>query len=188
MGMIDFCKGFFVFDKSWIHENEFCQSLSHAEFRVLIYLLSSGLKISQRDQKYKRGDLIASLYGRSKILFVNVSQPTIAEKCPVDRATAYKALKKFREFGAVIRVPDVKDNGDNDLYIIGFENNRKDKAGKQEYYLVDSIPIRTGQKLPDRHKKFIATHYKDELFGTSDMIWSDLFGMGNDSKLKNETC
>ena len=77
MGMIDFCKGFFVFDKSWIHDNKFFQSLSHAEFRILLYLLSSALKSSKRDQKYKRGDLIASLYQRNKLLVVNASQRTI---------------------------------------------------------------------------------------------------------------
>jgi hypothetical protein len=186
MGMIDFCKGFFVFDKSWIHDNKFFQSLSHAEFRILLYLLSSAIKTSKRDQKYKRDELIASLYQKNKLLVVNASQRTIAEKCNADRATVYKALIKFKEIGAVIKIPDGKENGANDYYIIGFENHRKDKAGKQEYYLVDSIPIRKGQKLPDKIRSFIQRFYKTESFMQREEIWRDLFGMETDERRERE--
>jgi len=186
MGMIDFCKGFFVFDKSWIHDNEFCQSLSHAEFRVLVYLLSSAIKTSKRDHKYKRDELIASLYQRNKLLVVNASQRRIAEKCNADRKTVYRALNKFKGFGAVIKIPDGKENGANDYYIIGFENHRKDKAGKQEYYLVDSIPIRKGQKLPDKVRSFIQKFYKTESFMQREEIWRDLFGMEKDERRERE--
>ena len=175
MGMIEFNRGFFIFDKSWIHDNEFCQSLSHAEFRILIYLLSSAIKTSKRNYKYKRDELIASLYQRNKLLIVNASQRRIAEKCNADRKTVYMALNKFKEFGAVIKIPDGKENGANDYYIIGFENHRKDKDGKQEYYLVDSISIRAGQKLPDNFKNFIQRAYKG--FTNRDEIWKVLFGM-----------
>jgi DNA-binding MarR family transcriptional regulator len=181
---IEFSKGFFVFDKSWIHENKFVQSLSHADYRILIYLLSSTLKISKRNKDYKRGDLIASLYKKNKILFINITQRTIAEKCSVNRATVCKALKKFKDFGAIIKMPDSKENGANDYYIIGFENHRKDKDGKQEYYLVDSIPVRAGEKLPDSSKDFIRDHHKDDLFWASSLIWEDLFGMGRDTRGK----
>jgi DNA-binding MarR family transcriptional regulator len=182
MGMIEFSKGFFIFDKSWIHDNKFCQSLSHAEFRILIYLLSSGLKSSKKDERYKRGELIASLYRRNKLLVVNASQRTIADRCNADRATVYKALIKFKEFGAVIKIPDGKENGANDYYIIGFESHRKNKAGKQEYYLVDSIPIRTGQKLPDQTRNYIQRFYKGESFMQREEIWRDLFGMENNDR------
>jgi len=172
--MIEFHRGFFTFDKSWILENEFMQSLSHAEFRVMVYLAASTLRISKRDQRYKTGDSLAALYQRNRILFVNVSQPTIAKRCKMDRSTVYEALKKFREFGAVIKVPDAKENGSGDYYIIGFE---KTKEGKQDYFLVDSLPIRAGNKLPDKYKKFIRDHYKDEFFYMSEPMWRDLFGM-----------
>ncbi|MFZ0451948.1 MAG: hypothetical protein WAL98_22175 [Desulfatiglandaceae bacterium] len=181
---IEFSRGFFIFDKTWIHENKFVQSLSHAEFRILIYLLSSALKISKPNKDYKRGDLIASLYKKNKILFINVSQRTIAEKCNVNRATVCKAIKKFKGFGAVIKMPDCKNNGANDYFIIGFENSKKDKDGKQEYYLVDSIPIRTGQKLPDESKDFIRSHHEDDFFWASQLIWRDLFGMEKDNRGK----
>lgn len=176
MGMIEFSKGFFVFDKSWIHDNKFCQSLSHAEFRILIYLLSSGLKISKKDERFKQEDLIASLYQRSRLLAVNASQRTIAAKSKADRGTVIKALRKFKDFGAVIKFPGGKETEHNDPYIIGFEYSKKDKAGKLDYYLVDSIPIRAGQKLPDKYRTFILKHYNDDLFRTSDLIWEDLFG------------
>ena len=181
---IEFSKGFFVFDKSWIHENKFVQSLSHADYRILVYLLSSTLKISKANKEYKRGDLIASLYKKNRILFINVTQRTIAEKCSVNRATVCKALKKFKDFGAVIKMPDGKENGASDYYIIGFENHRKDKDGKQEYYLVDSIPVRAGENLPDSSKDFIRNHHKGDLFWASSLIWKDLFGMGNDRGIK----
>jgi DNA-binding MarR family transcriptional regulator len=175
MATIEFNKGFFIFDKSWILENEFTRSLSNAEYRVLIYLLSSAMKISKRDERYKRGEVIASLYQRNKILFVNASQDRIAERLKMKtRTTAYRALKKFRDFGAAIRVPDGKESGDNDYYIIGFE---KIKEGKHDYFLVDSLPIRAGKRLPDEFREFILNHYKDELFYMSSLIWEDLFGM-----------
>lgn len=175
MAMIEFSKGFFVFDKSWIHDNKFFQSLSHADFRILIYLLSSGLKTSRKDPRFKRGDLLAALYQSNNLLVVNASQRKIAEKCNANRATVYKALNKFKEFGAVIKIPDGKETGANDFYIIGFENHRKDKDGKQEYYLVDSIPIRAGQKLPDKVKNFIQRGYKG--LSNREEIWKVLFGM-----------
>lgn len=179
--MIEFKKGFFVFDKSWIQENEFIRSLSHAEYKILIYLLSSALKISKRDERYKRGDVIASLYQRNKILFVNASQKTIAERCKVNRATAYRALRKFMRFGALIKVPDGKETGNNDYYIIGFE---KIKEGKQDYFLVDSLPIRVGNKLPEQSKDFIRDHYQDWLFSENELIWKDLFGLERDRRIK----
>ena len=179
--MIEFDRGFFTFDKSWILENEFMQSLSHAEFRVMVYLAASTLRISKRDQRYKTGDSIATLYQRNRILFVNVSQPTIAERCKVDRSTVYEALKKFREFGAVIKVPEGKPEVSGDYYILGFE---KTKEGKQDYFLVDSLPIRSGNKLPDKYKEFIRDHYKDEFFSMSDLIWRDLFGMKNEHGIR----
>ena len=175
--LIEFDNGFFVFDKSWILGNKFFQSLSHAEFRVMVYLLSSALKISRRDERYKRGEMIASLYQKNGILFANVSQSTIAERCNVDRATAYKVLKKFDDVGAIIKMSNGQEKGLNNFYILGFQNQRPDKSGKQEYYLVDSIPIRTGKKLPEEVRKFISEHYKGELFGSSSIIWKDLFGM-----------
>jgi predicted transcriptional regulator len=174
---IEFNNGFLVFDKSWIHGNKFFQSLSHAEFRIMVYLLSSALKISKRDERYKRGEIIASLYQKSGILCANVSQRTIAAKCKVDRATVYRALNKFDEIGAIIKMSDGQEKGFNNYYILGFQNQRPDKSGKQEYYLVDSIPIRGGEKLPDGIRKFILEHYKGELFGSSPLIWKDLFGM-----------
>jgi DNA-binding MarR family transcriptional regulator len=178
---IEFNRGFFIFDKSWIQENQFMQSLSHAEYRIMVYLLSSALKISKRDARYKRGELIASLYQRNHILFANVSQSTIADRCGINRATAYKALKKFNDIGAVIKMSEGGKGESNDYFIIGFENHRQDKDGKQEYYLIDSIPIRNGRELPDHIKEFIRGHYKDDLFFMSDLIWEGLFGTGKGS-------
>jgi hypothetical protein len=182
MGMIEFSKGFFVFDKSWIHDNKFFQSLSHAEFRILIYLLSSGLKVSKKDERFKQGDLIPSLYQRSKLLAVNASQRRIAEKSKADRGTVIKALKKFKDFGVVIKFPGGREPEVNDLYIVGFEYSMNDKTGKLDYYLVDSIPIRAGQKLPEKYRTFILNHYNDDLFRTSDLIWDDLFGKSWDDE------
>ena len=151
---IEFSRGFFVFDKSWIHENAFVQSLSHAEFRILIYLLSSALKITKRDSTYRRGNLIAALYQDNKILIVNTSQRTIAEKCKVNRTTVCRALNKY--------------------YIIGFE---REKVGKQEYYLVDSIPVSEGHKVPEESKKLILACIGYPLFDKNSAIWERLFGI-----------
>lgn len=171
---IEFSRGFFVFDKSWIHENEFVQSLSHAEFRILIYLLSSALKITKRDSTYRRGNLIASLYQDNKILIVNTSQRTIAEKCKVNRATVFRALNKFKEVGALIKMPDHVGRGANDYYIIGFE---REKVGKQEYYLVDSIPVSEGHKVPEEIKKLVLACIGYPSFDKNSAIWQRLFGI-----------
>jgi hypothetical protein len=169
---IEFNKGFFIFDKSWIQENEFMHSLSHAEYRIMIYLLSSTLKISKKDSHYKRGDMIAHLYQFNHILFANVSQRTIADRCNVNRLTVMRSLRMFEDYGAVITLSDGENNN---FYIIGFET--KDKLDKQEYYLIDSMPIRSGKRMPEEIKNTIIEHYKDELFGSNDFIWRELFGM-----------
>ena len=80
------------------------------------------------------------------------------------------------DFGAVLKFPDENETGANDFYIVGFEYSKKDKDGKLDYYLVDSLPIRAGQKLPEKYRRFILTRYEGHFFKTSDFIWDDLFG------------
>jgi len=158
-----FQNGFLIFDKRWIHENEFFRSLSHAEFRVMVYLLSSVLRVSKKDQRYKRGELIAFLYQENKLLVVNVTTRTIAEKSRVNRSTVCKALDRFNDYGAAIKICDGIDGGTNNLYLLGFEDmNAED--GKADYFFVDSIPIQRGGKMPDTIKTFIRDNYKDTSF------------------------
>jgi hypothetical protein len=177
---IEFNKGFFIFDKSWF-QNEFMVSLSHAEFRIMIYLLSSALKLSKRDERFKKVQRLVDLYRINHLLMANVSQKTIADRCNVNRATIIRALKKFEEYGAVITMSDGENNS-NHIYLLGVE--RQDKSGKEEYFFVDSIPIRSGKKLPDQTIKFIEDHYQDELFYYSDRIWGDLFGMKSGAEVE----
>ena len=158
-----FQNGFLIFDKRWIHENEFFKSLSHAEFRVMVYLLSSVLRVSKKDKRYKRGELIAFLYQENKLLVVNVTTRTIAEKSNVNRSTACKALDRFDDSGAVIKISDGAEKSANNLYLLGFEDfNAED--GKEDYFFVDSIPIKSGTKMSDTIKTFIRDNYKDKSF------------------------
>jgi DNA-binding MarR family transcriptional regulator len=158
-----FQNGFLIFDKRWIHENEFFRSLSHAEFRVMVYLLSSVLRVSKKDKRYKRGELIAFLYQENKLLVVNATTRTIAEKSNVNRSTVCKALERFNDYGAAIKICDGIDGGTNNLYLLGFEDmNAED--GKEDYFFVDSILIKSGTKMPDTIKTFIRDNYKDTSF------------------------
>ena len=161
-----FQNGFLIFDKRWIHENEFFRSLSHAEFRVMVYLLSSVLRVSKKNLSYKNGELIAYLYQNSQLLVVNVSYAKIAEKCKVNRATVYRALNKFNEVGAVIKISGEKEKHTNNFYILGIEN--KQGEDKLPYFFIDSIPISSGEKMPDDIKAFICKNYMDRktLFNT----------------------
>lgn len=158
-----FQNGFLIFDKRWIHENAFFRSLSHAEFRVMVYLLSSVLRVSTKDQRYKRGELIAFLYQENKLLVVNATTRTIAEKSRVNRSTVCKVVDKFDDSGAVIKITDGAEKSANNLYLLGFEDmNAED--GKEDYFFVDSIPIKRGNKMPDTIKTFIRDNYKDKSF------------------------
>jgi DNA-binding MarR family transcriptional regulator len=159
-----FQNGFLIFDKRWIHENEFFRSLSHAEFRVMVYLLSSVLRVSKKDKRYKRGELIAFLYQENKLLVVNVTTRTIAEKSRVNRSTVCKALDTFNDSGAVIKITDGAEKSTNNLYLLGFEDMNAEMDGKEDYFFVDSIPIKRGNKMPDTIKTFIRDNYKDKSF------------------------
>jgi len=169
MNLVDFDRGFFIFDKSWIYDNEFVRSLSHAEFRVLVYLLSSTLKLNKRSNKSGRGKKIATIYRNNGTLFVNVSQRTVAEKCNMNRVSVHRAMRKFTDYGVLIKVPDIEGNGD--CHIIGFSTN---KEGKHDYFLVESSFIRSGEKLPGHFKSYFQNHYEDNKFPVTG-IWKQLF-------------
>jgi hypothetical protein len=178
---IKFNKGFFIFDKSWIHENDFFSSLSHAEFRIMIYLLSSALKLSKRGSYLKSIKWFADLYQYNHLLLVNVAQRTIAARCKVNRSTVISALKKFEDIGAVVIISNHEDKN-NHIYLIGFE--RLNTEEKHDFFLVDSIPIKSGKKLPDQMKNLIKEHYQDERLYYSDKIWCDLFGIKKDTEVE----
>jgi hypothetical protein len=173
---IEFNRGFYVFDKSWFQENEFMHSLSHAEFRIMVYLLSSALKLSKRDTRFKRSKWLVDLYQNNHLLLVNVSQRTIADRCSADRKTVINTLKKFNEYGALLTISNGEEKGNN-VYLIGFENPSQHKEGKQDYYLIDSIPIRSGGRLSEETINLIKGHYHDDMLCYSEKIWGDLFGM-----------
>ena len=172
-----YTRGFFVFDKTWIHENGFFQSLSHAEFRIMLYLLSSVLKITRRDRRYKRGDQIAMLYQHNNLLVANVSTPTIAERCSVSRGTVTPAINKFDEYGAAIRIPEGNDPGENNIYILGFsERSARYYEGRTDYYFVDSIAIKNGERMPEGIRRGITQRYAEEIFVPATRYWIELFG------------
>lgn len=157
-----FQNGFLIFDKRWIHDNAFFSALSHAEFRIMVYLLSSVLRVTKKDKRYKRGEMIAYLYQENKLLIANVTTRTIAEKSRVNRSTVLKALDIFNEYGAAIKVDDKGDSGANNFYLLGFEDMNAEMDGKEDYFFVDSIPIKRGIKMPDAIKTFIRDNYKEK--------------------------
>jgi len=168
-----FQNGFLIFDKRWIHENKFFMSLSHAEFRVMVYLLSSVLRLTKKDQRYKRGELIALLYQKNKLLVANVTTRTIAEKSRVNRSTVCKALDKFNDIGAVIKISDGAENSANNLYLLGFEDMNAEQDGKEDYFFVDSIAIEWGEKMPDTIKRFIRDNYRKKSFLDTSPTFTD---------------
>jgi len=124
--MVDYKKnGFMIFNKSWIYGNEFFRSLSHAEYRIMLYLLASVLRISKKDRRFKRSDLLTNLYQNNNLLVVNASYETIAETSEVDRGTVYKALKGFDDYGAAIKISNKGKNGANNFYIMGCKRRFK---------------------------------------------------------------
>lgn len=170
----NFENGFFIFDKSWWHDNAFMKSLSHAEFRIMIYLLCSVLRITKNDGRYKNGEIIAKVYQKSGVLFVNASQPTIAEKCGVNRATAYRAVHKFRDQGAIIKVFDGPETKTNDIHIVGFEDKRD---SKMDYFLIDSLALKSGQSLPDEFISSVKENFERRVFRTDTRMWKEIFGV-----------
>jgi DNA-binding MarR family transcriptional regulator len=168
-----FKNGYLLFDKSWFMDSEFFRSLSHAEFRIMTYLLASVMRPNKRDPRYKRGETIALLYQSNKLLVANVSTRTIAERCQVSRSTVCKVLDKFHGTGAAIRISNGDEEGENNFYILGF-----DSLGslKDEYFFVDSIPIRDGKGMPDAIREYIEFRYKDTVFTSSSRVWKTLFG------------
>jgi len=152
-------KGFLIVDKSWFDENEFFTSLSHAEFRIMLYLLSSVLRVSKKNGSYKNGELIAHLYQNSNLLAASVSYTKIAEKCRVNRATVYRALDKFNEVGAAIKIPGIREKRINNIYIVGLENTQDE--GRVPYFFADSVPLSSGGTMPEDIKEFICKNYRD---------------------------
>ena len=169
----EFDKGFFLFNKNWFYENKFFNSLTHAEFRIMIYLLSSILRPRKNSPKYKDYQWIVDLYHSNGILFVNASQRTIAQMCAVHRGTVITALNKFEDMGAVIIIR-YDDNTPSNVYVVGFQYWDHEM---KEYYLVDSIPVSSGKNLPEEYKNYIRKGCGNKLFGKSDTFWGDLFGI-----------
>jgi DNA-binding MarR family transcriptional regulator len=168
-----FKNGYLLFDKSWFIESEFFKSLSHAEFRIMMYLLASVMRPNKRNPRYKRAETIAMLYQRNKLLVANVSTRTIAERCQVSRSTVCKALDNFYAVGAAIRISHGAKDGENNFYILGFDGSGSER---DEYFFVDSIPIRAGEKMPDVVRERIESGYKETVFTKSARGWEILFG------------
>ncbi|RJR51791.1 MAG: hypothetical protein C4576_03320 [Desulfobacteraceae bacterium] len=174
----DFKRGFLIFDKSWLLDNAFMRSLSHAEHRIMVYLLCSVLRIPKECGRYKSGEIIAKLYRRSGILFVNASQEKIAENCGLSRTTAYRSLRKFRNHGAILKVFDGPENGTSDIHIVGFEFEKGKKQGKQDYFLIDSLALRSGRKLPDEFRKDVEENFQNWVLRPEARMWKEIFGIG----------
>ena len=168
-----FKNGYLLFDKNWFMENQFFKSLSHAEFRIIIYLLASVMRPNKRDPRYKRAETIAMLYQRNKLLVANVSRGTVAKRCQVSSSTAWKTLYKFNAVGAAIKISHGGDDGENNFYILGFDASDSER---EEYFFVDSIPIKAGEKMPDEIRERIESGYKETVFTKSDRGWQILFG------------
>jgi len=175
-------KGFFILDKSWFTDNQFFQSLSHAEFRIMVYLLASVLRVTKRERRYRNGGLVARLYSDSHLLVANVSQRTIADRCNVNRSTAYSALDRFNDAGAAITINRPKEEGGETFHILGFE--REIEGDRISLYLVDSIQVSAGEKLPVGARDLIEEAYQDpgRLYsarekGTRKTLLERLFGL-----------
>ena len=111
--------GFFVMNKTWFGQNGFFTSLSHAEFRIILYLLASVLRLDKRRNIAPQAMFLAGLYRDKKLLVANVAQRTIAKKCNVNRGTVQSALRKFEALGAVIVLPCENQGIQNNLYCVG---------------------------------------------------------------------
>lgn len=167
--------GFLIFDKSWFYDNAFFDSLSHAEFKIIIFILSCRLKVTKKMSRYRRGELLFGLYHHNNILAANVSTRTIAEKCRVSRATVCRALAKFHEAGAVIRISHGGEEGENNLFILGFKGPISE--GEDDYFFVDSMPLRTVGTMPQKLRDYIVKNFKERIFSDSSLGWRELFGV-----------
>ena len=165
-----------IFDKAWMIDNKFFESLTHAEFRIMVYLLSSTLKITKSDKKYKQGDLFAKLYHKNRLLVVNTSTPKIAERSKTSRTAVCTALNKFHDYGAAIRISSGGKLGENNLYIVGFRGKLYDE--RDYFYFIDSIPLKNGDPMPENLKRSIETRYMDTMYNSKTAGWKELFGKG----------
>jgi biotin operon repressor len=169
----EYPNGFFIFDKSWFVENEFFRSLSHAQFKIMLYLLTSIIRLSKRTLEYKRGDLVAKLYKENFLLVVNVSTPTIAKRCGVSTATVWKALGKFHETGSAIKISNGGKKGENNLYVLGFHDPT---AANGERYFVNSIQLKEDGKMPEELIQEILLYHGQHVFQAGTLTWKRLFG------------
>ena len=64
-------------------------------------------------------------------------------------------------------------DGENNFYILGFDASGSER---DEYFFVDSIPIRAGDKMPDVVRERIESGYKETVFTKSARGWEILFG------------
>jgi len=87
----------------------------------------------------------------------------------MNRITVHRVMSKFKDYGMLIKVPDAEGNGD--CHIIGFSTN---KGRKNDYFLVESSIIRSGEKLPGHLKSYFLDHYEDDKFPNSH-VWKQLF-------------
>ncbi len=157
--MKKFEKGFLLLDKKWLLDNQFFRSLSHAEFRIMVYILSSPLTIKHHDARFPGQELFIRLYQENKLLIANVSQNKISDVCRVHRGTVQSALEKFDQFGSLITVSAKDDGVLNNFYIIGFEARLDGED--QKLYFVDSIPLTQGRPMPENIKDYIAKEFMD---------------------------
>jgi DNA-binding MarR family transcriptional regulator len=173
--------GFLILNKAWFGENEFFKSLSHAEFKIMLYLLASVLRLDKREQRSKKSLFLARLFRDRNLLVASVSQRTIAVRCYVNRGTVQSALRKLEEMGAVIFLPCEEQGFYNNVYFLGFRGPTD--LENRSLFMVDSGFLKDGRPIPDSIKHYIQNRFlideRPDLAKSKDGIYllETLFGV-----------
>jgi hypothetical protein len=146
----------------WFNDNEFINQLTNAEKWILACISSFIYRSRKIDPKFPPSKKLTFLYSINGLLVSMISERTIADKCNFNRGTVCKAIDKFDEYGAVIKISGKKGKGYSNLYIMGFERRekvKKEKTIRTDFLFSNSPVLRSGQKIPDDIKEFIRDRY-----------------------------
>jgi hypothetical protein len=139
------------------------KNMTAPEFKVYTYLISIPIRAKKAESnKYKNGTEVYALYREGGLLPVNVSAKRMAVECKLGERTVAKAISRFSDLGAILKITDHKGRHNN-VYIVGIKNMwyAEDDDFKPEHFFTEFSFIQNGEVLPDAVRYFILNNRYD---------------------------
>jgi len=144
----------------WFDENKFIKNITPAQRWILTGLTSNIHR--RKEPRHTDSLMIKKICGLTKynrLLISYISYDKMIDKFKVDRKTLDKAIKVFKDYGAVVQIYNGKKNNYSAMYIIGMTQTMDNKSN--EFLLSDSNFLRDGDKTPTNIIEHIQKHYDD---------------------------